>query len=801
MGGAAVDDPAPSAPDVDVERDFGRSSHLGWVAFERSSLPMLFLDEHSRIRCENPAACAMFKVSSLRDRSITDFLATDPSGERRTNLLQHTPIPGEWVADLVTADGESLSLQIHVDPGLEVSGVRLFLVQFRDLAEIRKREAESVASEQRYRQVVANLPDMSVLSYDRDLRIQIAIGEVLQRSGFDPEAMSGRLMRDVLPKKLMDRIEVPYRAALHGLHSDFDHISPITGRQFRMRVRPVLGPNGEVVGGLALGEDVSVERARQAQLEHLQRLGNVGGGWYLAGSGWTFDRELLHLLGVDSGEEAIIAMRENVVAEDEAHARPRYLQVLAKGGQCTVQYRIRHAKSGEIRHVLGTCEATVDADGTLFQAIITHTDITDSVLARASAEEARVAAAHARTLLLRRVSDLMATDPRSLAELMRSITDIAAAAAGDGAVLRVLTPDRKGVELDLVSHPDPVAKERIHQFLRANSTDFDPAAGLHGAVFARGHLLSSIDNPRWRVELENEIGKAAIRADVQHFIFAPVRHEGSILGFLHVFRADPMRPYVAGDDDLVQVLADRVGAAIAEDRVRQAMERQRVEGREIAERLAELTIEQRELLDQLADVEERERTLLAEAIHDDPMQLIVASIMRMDMLQGALPAPQANELDRLATTLQESVEKLRTLIIALTPPDLTEGLGIALRNLAEGIFIGTTSTIRFDGPSHVTLSVPTKVTAYRIFREALVNARKHSRAKNITVSVGEQGGSVIVRLADDGVGATVLDAGPGHLGVATMYARATSEGGRLDIDSAPGMGTTVVLTLPRQKVR
>ena len=54
----------------------------------------------------------------------------------------------------------------------------------------------------------------------------------------------------------------------------------------------------------------------------------------------------------------------------------------------------------------------------------------------------------------------------------------------------------------------------------------------------------------------------------------------------------------------------------------------------------------------------------------------------------------------------------------------------------------------------------------------------------------------IARLTDDGVGATRLNAGPGHLGMATMRARAEADGGRLDVTSAPGAGTTVVLTLP-----
>jgi signal transduction histidine kinase len=172
--------------------------------------------------------------------------------------------------------------------------------------------------------------------------------------------------------------------------------------------------------------------------------------------------------------------------------------------------------------------------------------------------------------------------------------------------------------------------------------------------------------------------------------------------------------------------------------------------------------------------------------------------MRMDTLGAALPPEQGHEVDQLAGMLETAVGRLRTLIVALTPPDLTGGLGVALRDVAEGIFVGTTVTISVTGASHVTLSTSTKGTAFRILREALVNARKHSRARHITLHLEETDDSVIIRLVDDGVGAATLDAGSGHLGLATMRSRAANEGGLLVIHSEPGRGTTVVLTLPKQ---
>ena len=250
---------------------------------------------------------------------------------------------------------------------------------------------------------------------------------------------------------------------------------------------------------------------------------------------------------------------------------------------------------------------------------------------------------------------------------------------------------------------------------------------MNALVAARGEVVSSIGNFRWRRDLEEQTGQVFLDV-IQHFILAPVRHDGAILGSLLLYRTNVDAPYEVGDDDVIQVLADRVGAAIAESRVRAVVEQQRVEGDAVAHRLQQLTSEQRELLDQLADVEERERILLAEAVHDDPMQIIVAAIMRMDMLSARLSGEAGTELDRLASMLETSVDRLRTLIVALMPPNLSEDIGVVMGNLAEGIFMGTTTAIRVEGSWDCELSAGVTGNAFRILREGLVNARKHARA-------------------------------------------------------------------------
>ena len=188
---------------------------------------------------------------------------------------------------------------------------------------------------------------------------------------------------------------------------------------------------------------------------------------------------------------------------------------------------------------------------------------------------------------------------------------------------------------------------------------------------------------------------------------------------------------------------------------------------------------------------------LAEAIHDEPIQRIVAGILRLDHIGPSVDPVVRVELDAVAEQLVGTVDWLRDLIVVgLTPPDLSLGLGPALAGLARSIFTSTPTVFSLIGPDHVPLSVPAKEAAFRIFREALGNVRKHANATTATLRLEHREGHIVISLTDDGVGSASLDAGTGHLGMATMRARADGEGGKLNIESVPGLGTVVSLSLP-----
>jgi signal transduction histidine kinase len=89
------------------------------------------------------------------------------------------------------------------------------------------------------------------------------------------------------------------------------------------------------------------------------------------------------------------------------------------------------------------------------------------------------------------------------------------------------------------------------------------------------------------------------------------------------------------------------------------------------------------------------------------------------------------------------------------------------------------------------------ISVYRLVQESLTNIARHAHATKASVSIAEAEGCLVVRIADNGRG---FEASPGQpartLGLVGMRERARALSGQLQIDSAPGRGTTVTITIP-----
>jgi two-component system NarL family sensor kinase len=211
------------------------------------------------------------------------------------------------------------------------------------------------------------------------------------------------------------------------------------------------------------------------------------------------------------------------------------------------------------------------------------------------------------------------------------------------------------------------------------------------------------------------------------------------------------------------------------------------------EQLAE---SRRRLLTQAIESVERERTRLADALHDVPVQNLIAA--RHD-LRRAERTGDADSFERLRAAIDTTIAELREEIFNLHPHVLDHvGLRAALEQVAQRHARDTSARLVIsieDEPGGAERQV-----LFALGRELLANAVKHADAGEIRATVWRDAGQLHLEVRDDGRGiapgrahAAVLE---GHIGLAAARERAGTLGGRLSIATSPGGGTAVHVTIP-----
>lgn len=225
------------------------------------------------------------------------------------------------------------------------------------------------------------------------------------------------------------------------------------------------------------------------------------------------------------------------------------------------------------------------------------------------------------------------------------------------------------------------------------------------------------------------------------------------------------------------------------------------ERRQAEERLRQLNDARRSLLARVVEAQEQERRRIASDIHDDSIQAMAAAIMRLNLVRKRSRDPdQLDKIDALEAALAQAIERLRHLLFHLRPPVLDElGLGAALRQYLDYSRPEDGWTARVEADSKADLPTEVRVTAYRIAQEAISNARRHARARNLLVRIEDADDGLLVRVCDDGTGFDAdehSNSRPGHLGIAGMRERASMAGGWWRLETGIGKGTVVEFWLP-----
>jgi signal transduction histidine kinase len=212
-------------------------------------------------------------------------------------------------------------------------------------------------------------------------------------------------------------------------------------------------------------------------------------------------------------------------------------------------------------------------------------------------------------------------------------------------------------------------------------------------------------------------------------------------------------------------------------------------------------------LERSVEASELERRRWARELHDDSLQELAAVKLRLAALARVKPEDLPAAVAQAIEHVDASIQAMRSLITDMRPPSLDQlGVGAALEALAErwsalsGIDARLDIDLRFDAGQETTRLAPlVETTIYRVVQEALTNVAKHAGARRASVTVVERDGSIEIAVTDDGRGFSRDEPSDGF-GLIGMRERIRLAGGRHDVESSPGHGTTVHARIPATRV-
>jgi signal transduction histidine kinase/ligand-binding sensor domain-containing protein len=203
---------------------------------------------------------------------------------------------------------------------------------------------------------------------------------------------------------------------------------------------------------------------------------------------------------------------------------------------------------------------------------------------------------------------------------------------------------------------------------------------------------------------------------------------------------------------------------------------------------------------------ERVRARIAADLHDDLSSSLSRISILSELVRRRIADPEAVEatlLDQIGDTARELMETIGDIVWAIDARrDDLESLLARIRRFAGDLLEARGVSVLFaapEGAAGISLRPEAKRELYLVLKEAVHNAARHARAKEVCIEVAEARGELVAEVRDDGVGFAAgapgqAGARSGH-GLSNIRARAAKLGAKLSVDSAPGAGTRVRLSL------
>jgi signal transduction histidine kinase len=206
----------------------------------------------------------------------------------------------------------------------------------------------------------------------------------------------------------------------------------------------------------------------------------------------------------------------------------------------------------------------------------------------------------------------------------------------------------------------------------------------------------------------------------------------------------------------------------------------------------------RDALQRAVEGQELERRRLARELHDETGQALTSILLGLRALEESEGDDVGAAVGDLRELVVQTLQDVRRLAVELRPTALDDfGLGAALERLASTFSDQTGTTVELEsrlGDDRLPSDVETVL--YRIVQEALTNVVKHAQAEHVSIVLQRKAGTVTAVIEDDGRGFAGGHQKDGGLGLVGMKERVELVNGRLEIESAEGAGTSLVVEVP-----
>ena len=310
--------------------------------------------------------------------------------------------------------------------------------------------------------------------------------------------------------------------------------------------------------------------------------------------------------------------------------------------------------------------------------------------------------------------------------------------------------------------------------------------GLLGTTISRsasksGHVLARrrserIDSVLDDTEVHQEVSR---RLGARTGMWVPLVARDRVIGVIELHDKEGPDPRFTHDDlRLAEIFAARAAVAV-----------------ELSQRVA------RDALRRVVQAQELERRRLARELHDETGQALTSILLGLKPLEDALADhPARGALADLREQAVTALQDVRRLAVELRPAVLDDfGLVPALERLTDSVAEQTGCRVDFhSGLGEERLPAEVETALYRVVQESLTNVVKHADAASISVSLARRGAAVAATIEDDGAGFDLRTVREDGLGLLGMRERLALLDGRLEVESRPGAGTTIVAEVPLQ---